>query len=116
MNPALGNIRCPFCGNESATVHREARGRRALYLRCYDGPRGECGTAQMRGPGGQAYIEEHARWFEPVEQDAAATEAATEAAEQTREAVRSERRRARRSSPLARALAGFMEREQEGDQ
>jgi len=82
MNPCIGNITCPHCGNEAATVHRESKGKRALYYRCYNGPFGDCGTAQMRGPGGQAFIEKNMVPLNPekVEQEASAAAGAVKAA------------------------------------
>lgn len=91
-NPSLGHITCPHCGNDQATVHRESRGRRPLYYRCYGGPHGDCGTIQARYEGGQKWIKDNARWFEGDAQDKAAQEAAEEAAEETAEAIREQRR------------------------
>jgi len=52
MNPVIGQISCPMCdavGRDTiATVHREKRGKHALYFRCC-----ECGTLQPRLEGGQ---------------------------------------------------------------
>jgi len=62
MNPTLGYLRCPQCEKRGldtiATIHREKRGRRAYYYRCYedDGMTEICGTVQPRGPGGQLFI------------------------------------------------------------
>jgi len=82
MNPCIGNITCPHCGNESATVHREAKGKKALYYRCYNGPAGDCGTAQVRGPGGQLFIEKNMRPLGPekIEQEASAAAGEVKAA------------------------------------
>jgi hypothetical protein len=55
----LGHVTCPHCGNDQATVHREAKGKRALYYRCYSAPGSiamRCGTVQIRGPQGQVWI------------------------------------------------------------
>ena len=60
-NPIVGHVTCPHCGNKAATVHRESRGKKSLYYRCYDGPSGECGTVQIRGPGGQKFLIENYR-------------------------------------------------------
>jgi hypothetical protein len=52
----LGRIDCPLCGNPSATVHRQAGRRVALYYRCYQGEGSQtavCGTIQCTGPKGQ---------------------------------------------------------------
>lgn len=59
-NPVIGHVECPHCG-DAATVHREARGLRAMYYRCYgdDGMSMRCGTVQIRGPSGQAWIAEN---------------------------------------------------------
>ena len=61
-NPVVGYVDCPHCG-DTATVHREARGIRAMYYRCYDadGMSMRCGTVQIRGPAGQVWIEENMR-------------------------------------------------------
>lgn len=98
-NPALGHVTCPHCGNASATVHRESRGRaKKLYYRCYSG--GECGTIQCRGPGGQRWINEHVRWFDGEDQDKAASEAGEEAKAAAEEAIRGERRESARGKGL----------------
>ena len=58
-NAIEGTITCPHCGNRDATVHREARGKRALYYRCYESAGSvamRCGTVQIRGPKGQEWI------------------------------------------------------------
>lgn len=59
-NPVVGYVPCPHCGGQ-ASVHREARGLRAMYYRCYeqDGMSMRCGTVQIRGPSGQVWIEKH---------------------------------------------------------
>jgi hypothetical protein len=61
----LGSITCPMCGNEAATVHQQARGKKgARYIRCYDGRGGasmRCGTLQCIGPTGQRYIDANMR-------------------------------------------------------
>lgn len=91
-NPVIGLITCPHCGNPEATVHQEARKKGAMYYRCYGGPNGDCGTVQVRYPGGQKYIAEHMRPLEPEQQDEAAEEAAHEASEEAKEASRKVRR------------------------
>lgn len=56
----VGTITCPHCGNDQATVHKQARGKRSLYYRCYTergGVQMRCGTVQIHGPKGQAWIE-----------------------------------------------------------
>jgi hypothetical protein len=57
----LGNITCPHCGNENATVHKQARGKKRLYYRCYDGQIGDCGTVQIVLEGGQKWINKNIR-------------------------------------------------------
>lgn len=61
-NPVIGYVDCAHCG-ELLTVHREARGMRVMYYRCYgpDGMSMRCGTVQIRGPSGQVWIEENMR-------------------------------------------------------
>jgi hypothetical protein len=52
----LGRIDCPLCGNPSATIHRQAGRRIALYYRCYQSEGSQtavCGTIQCTGPKGQ---------------------------------------------------------------
>lgn len=64
----LGTVTCPHCGNREATVHREAKGKRALYYRCYESPGSvamRCGTVQIRGPHGQRWIEAHMHREQP---------------------------------------------------
>lgn len=64
-----GTITCPLCGNDQATVHRQARGKRALYMRCYESRGGavmRCGTLQCIGPAGQAFIERHMHRAHPA--------------------------------------------------
>jgi len=101
-NPRIADIECPFCG-EVASVHREAKGRRRLYIRCYDADGAQrCGTLQCRGPKGQEYIEQHARWLDLDGQDEAAAETAAETVEQ----VRAERRKRSRISRIADSLSG----------
>lgn len=60
-NPIIGYVTCPHCGNKEATVHNEKNGRRAKYYRCYGGAYGDCGTLQIRGDGGQKWINENMR-------------------------------------------------------
>ncbi|WP_346840150.1 zinc ribbon domain-containing protein [Microbulbifer sp. SAOS-129_SWC] len=57
----IGLVTCPHCGNENATVHEQQtgtkRGRR--YYRCYteiNGNKMRCGTSQIIGPDGQAWL------------------------------------------------------------
>lgn len=59
-NPAIAYVYCAHC-RRPATVHREARGQKALYYRCYeaDGMSARCGTAQIRGPSGQQWIKDN---------------------------------------------------------
>lgn len=100
-NPVLGWVTCPHCG-EDATVHREAKGKRALYYRCYEGANGGCGTIQCRGPAGQAWVERTARWVEPgPQQDEAVQEAVEEARDEAAQQVRRERREAKKRGGLA---------------
>lgn len=57
----LGHVTCPHCGNTQATVHRQAKGSRALYYRCYGGASGDCGTVQIILAGGQGWIKANMR-------------------------------------------------------
>lgn len=60
----IGTLTCPHCGNPEATVHRQAKGKRSLYYRCYASRGGvemRCGTVQIHGPAGQAWIEANMR-------------------------------------------------------
>jgi len=84
----VGHVTCPFCGNDKATVHREARGKRALYFRCYDGPRGRCGTVQIRYEGGQAWILENMRPLDEQGRERQEVEAAGAARAEAREVER----------------------------
>lgn len=110
-NESLGHIDCPTCGASDATVHREKRGKRALYIRCYeaDGMTARCGTLQCRGPAGQSFVEKNARWHTPEGQDNAAAEAAEVERERATDNIRSERRKHRglgeRIAAGARSLA-----------
>jgi hypothetical protein len=59
-NEIISTITCPHCGNRDATVHQQAKGKRSLYYRCYTSQGGaqmQCGTVQIHGPKGQAWIE-----------------------------------------------------------
>lgn len=71
----LGHITCPHCGNDKATVHRQAKGSRALYYRCYPENSDPCGTVQIILKGGQKFINENMRPLNEVEQNIAAQEA-----------------------------------------
>lgn len=59
----IGHIDCPHCG-QAATVHQNGRGKALLYYRC-----GEvqgfassgCGTVQIYGKTGQAWIHHNMR-------------------------------------------------------
>ena len=93
-NPIVGHVKCPHCGNPDATVHQEKKGKRSLYYRCYGGPKGDCGTVQIRYPGGQQWIKDNMRPLDLEQQDDAANEAAGEAAEEAREQARDVRRQA----------------------
>jgi hypothetical protein len=55
-NEVLGHVTCPHCKNPHATVHRQAKGKKSLYYRCYGGDLGDCGTVQIVLSGGQAWI------------------------------------------------------------
>lgn len=56
MNPVIGKITCPLCGNASATVHAQQNRGNKKYFRCYNGEHGDCGTIQCTGAGGQRFI------------------------------------------------------------
>jgi len=59
----LGEIDCPHCG-QVATVHQNARGAALRYYRCGEvlvGASSGCGTVQIYGRSGQAWIERHLR-------------------------------------------------------
>lgn len=93
-NEVLALVTCPFCGNEQATVHREAKGLRALYFRCYSANVAQsCGTVQIRYESGQTWIKEHMRPLTVQEQDAVVEAAKHEAGEAQAEAARKERRK-----------------------
>ena len=80
LNPAIGRLACPHCGR-AATIHRNRRGSRLLYYRCGESERGihsGCGTVQVYGSSGQAYINKHAEFFEPGGIRVAAPEPAPE--------------------------------------
>lgn len=93
MNPCIGYITCPHCGNESATVHREKKGKQALYYRCYDGPHGTCGTVQIRNPGGQKFINENMRPLDSEKIEEEATAAAGEVKAAARDVERVKQRK-----------------------
>lgn len=68
-NEIIGSIRCPHCGN-AATVHKQRKAGAKLYYRCYRGAgslEAVCGTVQITGPIGQAWIKENMRSLEPVQ-------------------------------------------------
>lgn len=104
-NPVIAHIRCPCCGAEDATVHREARGRRAYYIRCYDNGTERCGTLQCRGPSGQKYVHANAKWLDIEGQDKAVAEHVETEAENAADEIRTERRRGR---SFAEALGGLL--------
>jgi len=83
----LGHITCPHCQNDKATVHRQAKGSRALYYRCYDGEKGDCGTVQIILKGGQAWIKANMRPLAAGEVEIIAQEAAEVAKEQATKAA-----------------------------
>lgn len=97
----LGRVTCPHCGNPAATVHREARGKKALYYRCYGGEHGDCGTVQIRGAAGQKWLEKNIQPLEPERRAAAVEAAAVEAAAAQADAAdRMEKATGRRRSDL----------------
>lgn len=62
----IGLIKCPICGNENATVHKQETGTKKgrLYFRCYETVNGSamsCGTIQCIGPSGQTFINSNLR-------------------------------------------------------
>jgi uncharacterized Zn finger protein (UPF0148 family) len=75
----LGHITCPHCGNDKATVHKQAKGSRALYYRCYPEDSDPCGTVQIILKGGQKFINENMRPLNKVEQKIAADDMAENA-------------------------------------
>lgn len=84
----VGHITCPHCGNPDATVHQEAKGKKALYYRCYDGPEGSCGTVQIRYSAGQAWIMKNMKPLEPEKKEAIADAEAEKARGETKAAAR----------------------------
>ena len=55
---SVGTVACPFCGGQ-ASVFRNARSSRLLYFRCGEvvsGVSSGCGTVQIYGATGQAWI------------------------------------------------------------
>lgn len=64
----IGTVTCPHCGSDQATVHRQAKGKRSYYYRCYTARGGaemRCGTVQIHGPAGQAWIERNLHREQP---------------------------------------------------
>lgn len=108
-NPVIGHIECPLCNNDKATVHREGRGKKAMYYRCYDGPNGTCGTIQCRGPGGQDWITRNIRALEPEKKEAIADKAAEEARGEAKAAAREVERKQQQPPPKnAGGLSGIV--------
>lgn len=88
MGVKIGTVDCPHCRDLGKTtvadVCQESRGRaKALYYRC-----GECGTVQIRLPGGQAWINKNMRPLDLDARQQASDDAAATAAEETREAAK----------------------------
>ncbi|KAA1160621.1 hypothetical protein EU508_09195 [Pseudoalteromonas fuliginea] len=80
MNPTIAKIKCPLCGNDEATVHRQKDRKKKLYFRCTgesfaDG----CGTIQCTGLTGQEFISKNMKPLSGVESEDAAIEAAEDA-------------------------------------
>lgn len=68
-NEIIGLITCPHCGNSSATVHAQKKGGK-LYYRCYASAGSmdsRCGTVQITGPAGQAWIKSNMKTTAPAE-------------------------------------------------
>lgn len=100
-NEILGHVTCPFCGNAAATVHREARGLRSLYYRCYsDDVAKSCGTVQIRYESGQTWIKANMRALNLQEQDKAVAAAVDEAKTKQEQAARTVRKRSRLAALL----------------
>jgi len=75
----VGHVTCPHCGNSKATVHRQAKGSKALYYRCYPEEREPCGTVQIILAGGQKWINKNMRSLNKVESEVVAEQIAQEA-------------------------------------
>ena len=83
----LGHVTCPHCGNSKATVHRQAKGSKALYYRCYESEHGDCGTVQIILAGGQKWIKNNMRPLNKVEQQVVAEQAALDAKQSQQKAA-----------------------------
>ncbi len=57
-NPNIGSITCPMCG-ELVAVRRASRGARSFYIYC-----AHDGMITPNLPGGQAYIQHNATFYE----------------------------------------------------
>lgn len=61
-NKIIGELYCPLCGSDQATIHEQNKGKKKFYIRCYEGHGSNvplCGTLQATGPTGQEYIKKH---------------------------------------------------------
>lgn len=111
-----GTITCPHCGNPEATVHRQAKGKRSLYYRCYTAQGGaemRCGTVQIHGPAGQAFIERnrHRPQAEPANDPKAPEPTPTPAREAANDPKAPEPARQRRASMLGRFMDSLTQEE-----
>lgn len=86
-NEVLGFITCPHCGNKKATVHKQAKGSRALYYRCYPEDADPCGTVQIILKGGQKFIKENMRPLNELERDIVSEDAAVSAKVEHKKAI-----------------------------
>ncbi len=109
-NPVIGFVECPHCHHE-ATVHQEKRGKKAFYYRCYSGDVdgiAQCGTVQIREPGGQRWIKKNMRTLKPDEQDRVVKDAGIEAEIEAAEQVREVRREKAKEVGLFGAIGNFL--------
>lgn len=87
MNPAIGSCGCPFC-SRAATVHRESRGKRALYFKCSG-----CGVIQPRLASGQEWMNLHTDFYTLEKAPEKIAAAVAEVAAEVREVQKAEVRK-----------------------
>ena len=69
-NKIIGELDCPLCGSDKATIHEQSKGKARFYIRCYESHGSNvmrCGTLQAIGPTGQEYIKKHGRFYDVAE-------------------------------------------------